>query len=182
MDEDLVVAGVVVVDYEVDFGDIEPSGGYVGDDEYGLLLAAEIVERVGAGFHVHFSIDSVALVDFSEKGLEVVYVEAGGDKDDDFLFVDDVFEEVEEGGCFFLWADNEEVDFHGFGEGYLLVNVAVVPEPSECELGEVGSDGGAEHQSLGGGAFGEYLFKLILKLIFSKEVIGFIEDYGLHSG
>ncbi len=148
VNEDLVVAGIVVVDHEVDLGNIQSSSCHVGDHEKASFLPPEVLEGVSSRLHVHFAVDSVALVEFSKEGQQVVDVETGGDEDNGLILFDDVLEEVEESSCFFLWPDHEEIYFHGLGESDFLMNVAVISKTSQCKLSEVRGNGGTEHHPL----------------------------------
>ena len=81
-------------------------------------------------------------------------MEASGDKNYHFFVFYHIFEQIEERSGLFLRSHHEEIDFHGFRQGDLLMNVAVVSQASQGEFCEVGGDGGAEHESLRRGAFG----------------------------
>ena len=60
------------------------------------------------------------------------------------------------------------------------MDVAVVPQPCQCEVAEVGRDGGAEHESLGRGTFTQNLLQFVLEFALSEQLVGLIEDDGLH--
>ena len=180
MHEDLVIAGVIVVHHEVDFWNVKAASSKISDYQNGRFSLSEVVQRIGTLFHVHLTIHSEAGVELSNEGEQIVDVEPGGDEDDNFLPLYDVGQEVQQKSCFLLGTHHHEVDLHRLRQCNFLMDVAVVPQSCQCEVAEVGSDGSTEHESLGRGTFTQNLLQLVLEFTLSEQLVGLIEDDGLH--
>lgn len=75
--ENLVIAGVVVMQHIIDLRNIEAASCQISDDENGRLSLSEVVQSIGTLLHVHFPIHSEARVEFSDEGEQIVDVEPG---------------------------------------------------------------------------------------------------------
>ena len=94
MHENLVIAGVVVMHYEVDLGNVKAAGSKISDYQNGRFPLSEVVQRIGALLHVHLTIHSEAGVKLSHEGEQVIDMKPGGDEDYHFLPLYDVAQEV----------------------------------------------------------------------------------------
>ena len=106
MNKNLTIAGIIIVNDVIDFRNVKTSGSHISDNEEGSISFPEHIKRICSTLHVHFTIDTITLMQFSQKRKKIVYMKSSGNKNDNFLFFGNVCQKVKKCCCFLFRSNN----------------------------------------------------------------------------
>lgn len=95
VNKDLMVWWVIVLNDEIDWGNIETSGSNICDDQddVGFFLS-KCVQVVSSLIHVHLTVDTVAFIKFPNNWKQVIDMESSWCKNNHFLLFYDFLKHI----------------------------------------------------------------------------------------
>lgn len=127
VDKDLMIAWIVVMYDIVDLRDIESSSSNISDNQDRALLLSKAIQGIGPLVHVHLSINSVAVIQLTHQGKQIVHMETSRNEDNHLLFLYNVAQKVKQCSCLFFRPNHKEIYLHGLRKCDFLMDIAVVP-------------------------------------------------------
>ena len=92
MHENLLIGGVVIVDDNANFRNVEATSSHICNYQDAFFLSSELLHGGSALLHVHLAVNTLALVVLFNKRYQIVNVEASGHEHYYLLFTNDMLQ------------------------------------------------------------------------------------------
>ena len=115
-----------------------------------LLKAFQIKSPL---IHIHLAINPKALMNNPHNTQQIIHMKPRRRKYNNLFLLHNLIKHIQQGADLLFRSNHKEIQLHCLGQTDLLVDVGVLAETCVGEGTDVFGHGGAEHQTLGGGAF-----------------------------